>query len=122
METKMNLFRTAAAAFVVTAGLAAAHSASAYERWINIHNTSNVTVTAVQISHIDTRSWGPNILPGVINAGYQGVVDPVDTQGYCRFDVKLSYADGTSAEIYNVNLCEALDLVTDGYTYQVFTI
>jgi hypothetical protein len=117
----MNLFRTTTA-FVVAAGLAAANSASAYERWVDIHNVGNNTIVAVQISHIDTQSWGPDILPGVIPVGSVGQVDPVNTQGYCRFDVRLSYDDGSTADIYDVNLCEALDLVTDGYTYEVYTI
>jgi hypothetical protein len=122
METKMNLFRTMTAAFVVAASLATAGSANAFERWINVYNVSDLMVTAVQISHVDTQSWGSNILYGVIPAGGVNTVDPVNTQGYCRFDIRLSYEDGSTAAIYDVNLCEALDLVTDGWTYEVFTI
>ena len=118
----MNFFRTATAAFVVAASLATAGSANAFERWINVHNTSYLMVTAVQISNIRTQQWGPNILYGVIPAGSATTVDPVFTQGYCRFDIRLSYEDGSTAAIYDVNLCEAVDLVTDGYSYEVYTI
>lgn len=118
----MNLFRTTTAALVVAAGLGAANSASAYERWVDIHNVGNAAIVAVQISHIDMRTWGPDILPGVIPVGSVGHVDPVNTDGYCRFDVRLTYNDGTTADIYDVNLCETLDLVTDGWTYQLYTI
>ncbi len=118
----MNLFRTTTAALVVAASLATAGSASAYERWIDIHNVGDATIVAVQISHIDMQTWGPDILASAIPAGYVGEVDPVNTQGYCRFDIRLTYADGDTADIYDVNLCEAVDLVTDGYTYDVYTI
>jgi hypothetical protein len=50
------------------------------------------------------------------------VVDPVNIQGYCRFDVEVTYADGLVADIRDVNLCEALTIETDGYYYQVYTI
>ncbi len=118
----MNLFRTMTAAVVVAASLAAAGSASAYERWIDIHNVGAATIVAVQISNVDMRTWGPDILSGVIPVGYVGEVDPVHTQGYCRFDIRLTYDNGDTADIYDVNLCEAVDLVTDGYTYDVRSI
>jgi hypothetical protein len=122
METTMNFFHTATAAFVVAASLATAGSANAFERWVNVYNTSDLMVTAIQISNIRTDVWGPNILYGVIPAGDVSTVDPVNTEGYCRFDIRLSYEDGSTASIYDVNLCEALDLVTDGWTYEVYTI
>ncbi len=122
MEMKMNLFRTATAAFVIAAGLAAANSASAYERWVDIHNVADTTVVAIQISDINNNHWGPDILSGVIPANGVGEVDPVNTRGYCRFDIRLTYADGSAADIHDVNLCEATDVVTDGYTYDVYSI
>jgi hypothetical protein len=123
MEMTMTALRnTAAAAALLVAGIAAASSASAYERWLEIVNTAETTVVDVRISHIDDNFWGPNILPVAITPGRSAVVDPVNTQGYCRFDIELSYADGTSAELYDVNLCEALQLVTDGYVFDVYSI
>jgi hypothetical protein len=123
MEMKMNALRnTAAAAALLVAGTLTASSASAYERWLEIVNAADTTVVEVHISHIDNRYWGPNILPLAITPGRSVVVDPVNTQGYCRFDIELNYADGTHADIRDVNLCEALQLVTDGYTYDLYTI
>ncbi len=124
MEMKMNtkMIRNSFAAALVVVGALTANAASAYERWVKINNTADTAVLAVQISHINDNFWGPDILPGVIQAHSGAVVDPVNTQGYCRFDVRLSYADGTTAEIRNVNLCEALSITTDGYAYRVTTI
>ncbi len=118
----MNLFRTTTAAFVVAASLATAGSASAYERWVDIHNVGSSTVVAVQVSDIGRSDWGPDILTGVIPVNGVGEVDPARSRGYCRFDIRLSYDNGDTAEIYDVNLCEAVDLVTDGWTYQVYSI
>jgi len=124
MEMKMNtkMIRNSFAAALVVVGALAANAASAYERWVKIENTAATAVVSVQISHINDNFWGPDILPGIIQAHSGAVVDPVNVQGYCRFDVKLSYADGTTAEIRDVNLCEALSIATDGYSYQVTTI
>ena len=117
----MNLFRTTTAAFVVAASLAAAGSASAYERWVDIHNVGSSTDRRRAGQRHRQEDWGPDILPGVIPVGV-GEVDPARARGYCRFDIRLTYDDGDTADIYDVNLCEALDLVTDGYTYDVYTI
>ncbi len=118
----MNLFRTTTAALVVAASLATAGSASAYERWVDIHNVANTAVVAVQVSDIDRNDWGPDILTGFIPVGGAAEVDPPLTRGYCRFDIRLTYQDGSTADIYDVNLCAAVDLVTDGYTYDLYTI
>jgi hypothetical protein len=122
MEMMMNLFRTSVAAALVVAGAFAASGASAYERWVEIANTARVSIVEVRISDVDNRNWGPNILYGSIGPMASGVVDPVKTRGYCRFDVQVTYADGLVADIYNVNLCEALTISTDGYYYDVTTI
>jgi len=118
----MNLFRTTIAAVALTASLVAANAAAAYERWVNIHNVGDAAIVAVQVSDIGRDDWGPDILPGVIPVGYYNEVDPPRTRGYCRFDIRLTYDDGSTSDIYDVNLCEAVDLVTDGYTYNLTTI
>lgn len=122
METKMRTIRTAFAAAAVVAGLVTANAASAYERWIEVVNTADYTLSEVRIANLDAPYWGPDVLPGMLRPGNSAVVDPVNTQGYCRFDIQLTYADGFVAEIYDVNLCEALSVETDGYTYTIYSI
>ncbi len=118
----MNLFRTMAAAFVVAGSLAAAGSASAYERWVDIHNIGDSNIVGVRISDIGRNDWGYNLLNGVIPANGVGEVEPYRNRGYCRFDVQVTYADGSAWDIYDVNLCEATDIVTDGPSYEVYSI
>ena len=122
METKMKTIRTAFAAAAVVAGVLSANAASAYERWVEVANTADVSIVDVRISDIDNNNWGPNILRGSIGPGRSAVVDPVRTRGYCRFDLEVTYSDGLVADIHDVNLCEALSISTDGYFYNVTTI
>ena len=41
-------------------------------------------------------------------------VQPVNTAGYCRFDVELTYANGDRQMIWDVNLCDRSQMVTRG--------
>jgi hypothetical protein len=118
----MNLFRTTTAAFVVAASLATAGSASAFERWIDIHNVGDSNIVAVRISDVGRDDWGYNLLRGVIPVNGVRELEPARSRGYCRFDVQVTYADGNSWDIYDVNLCEATDIVTDGPSYEVYSI
>ena len=116
------MIRTLLAAAAVAIGVFSATGASALERWINLHNQANVALVDVRISHIRTTEWGPNLLYGYIPSGWVDTLNPAWHDGYCRFDIYLGYADGTDSTIMDVNLCEALDLYTDGYTYEIRTI
>ena len=68
-------------------------------------------------------SWGPNILYGddPVRAASIGS-SPTTTRATAASTSDLGYADGTKSTIMDVNLCEALDLYTDGYTYEIRTI
>lgn len=122
MEINMRMFRNIAAAAVVVAGTFAANAAFAYERWIDFVNVSDHGVTDIRIANLDDRRWGPNLLSGVLPAGYHIVVNPMKPQGYCRFDIRLTYTDGTVSQVNDVNLCEALKIVSNGSSYNVYTI
>jgi hypothetical protein len=41
-------------------------------------------------------------------------IEPVRTQGYCRFDLELTFDNGARQSIWDVNLCEATQVVTRG--------
>jgi hypothetical protein len=116
------MIRTMLATAALAIGVVSATGASAFERWVNIYNQAGSTLVDVRITHIGTRDWGPNILYTAISPGGVHWVEPVYNDGYCRFDILLTYADGMESSIMDVNLCEALDLYTDGYTYEIRTI
>lgn len=118
--TRSPLGARALAATVAAGAVLAASSAQTYERWIDIANYGDCPIVLLQISHVDTNDWGGDLLgSGVIPAGDTVRVEPRHPRGYCRFDVLLTFADGTEQAIWDVNLCEATDLVADGWGYDV---
>jgi hypothetical protein len=121
MEMDMRMLRNIAAAAVMVASIFAANAAFAYERWIDFVNVSDFGVTDMRIVNLDDQRWGPNLLNGILPAGYHTVVNPRRPQGYCRFDIRLTYTDGTVSLIRDVNLCEAVRIVSDGDAYEVHT-
>ena len=117
-----TFLRNALVASTLVAGLATASSAFAFDRTVDISNVSNSTIVGVQISDIGRGDWGYNLLNNVVPAGYVVEIAPDVTRGYCRFDVQLTYANGDVWDIYDVNLCDATDIVTDGPNYRVLYV
>ncbi len=117
-----TFLRNALVASTLVAGLATASTAFAFNRTVDISNVSNSTIVGVQISDIGRNDWGRNLLSGVVPANYVVEIAPPVTRGYCRFDIQLTYANGDVWDIYDVNLCDATDIVTDGPSYQVYYI
>jgi hypothetical protein len=100
----------ALAALTIALTLVSASTASAYERWMNIHNVgSGSNIVAVYITHIDMNSWGNNLIWDAIPAGYYQTVEPGYMQGYCRGDIRVEFGNGKAAEVYDVNVCEETD-------------
>jgi hypothetical protein len=112
-----------AAATVVAATVAGAAAASAddFQRWVYINNIGNeYAIEAVHVSHVDDLTWGPNLINGYdIFPGEYVEVTPITDDGYCSFDVLLVLDDGYEMVLPGVNLCEATDIYTDGYDYDV---
>jgi hypothetical protein len=119
--TKSTFGRNAAAALMAMSVIGASVSQSqAYERWICIENVGSSDIVKVQISHVDKDSWGGNLIRGSrIDVGDTFTVEPRNTQGYCRFDIKVTYADGEVMKLWRVNLCAATNLVINEYDYDI---
>ncbi len=89
-----NLNRMTIVAGATLFGLAAANSARAYDKHVEVVNASHSTITAFYASNIGTDYWyydilGRNVLP----PGYQVMVNMDDGTSYCRFDLKTTFAD-----------------------------
>lgn len=92
------------------------------QRWIDIVNRADQPIYYVQISNIDDPYYGPDLLGPhtIIDAHAELRVEPRGHGGYCRFDVLLTYQDGTEVAISDVNLCEATDIMAwDNGTFDV---
>ncbi len=120
-----TLAKTTIACLALAAGLLAADSASAdqFERWIDISNNHYADIVRVQISNIHSDVWGANLLRGeIIHSGGYMTVEPRFSNGYCRYDIMITFSGGEKLPIWDVNLCEATDIITDGYNYDVYYI
>ncbi len=107
------MFRTLSAALViVTALLLGSTSARAgeydnYDRTVTFRNFSYVDIVAIYISNVGSNSWGSNLLRRnqYVGARSEVDVDLDDGTGYCRFDIKVVFRDGTVAIKQGMNAC-----------------
>lgn len=101
-----------------TLGLAAlallvAHPALA-DRRVRIHNTTGYTLHSFTSTNSGSKKWGRDVLgSGVLPSGKYIVLNFDNAKGYCLFDFRATFADGTRLERYNVNVCQIAD-----YYYQ----
>jgi hypothetical protein len=90
--------------------------ASAYQRWFDLVNDTGSTIVSVRATNIDDPSFHGRDLLGdyIVRPGQHMRIEPVRTQGYCRFDLELTFDNGARQSIWDVNLCEATQVVTRG--------
>jgi hypothetical protein len=94
-------FLTLAGAFAQDDGL---------DREVFLNNRSDSTIVAFYASNVGTNSWEENILDGnEVDPGYRVHINLDDGSGYCRFDVKTVFADGTYVVRHDVNVCAVRD-------------
>ncbi len=116
----MTPFRNMIAAAIVVAGTFAANAASAFERWVDVVNSGSSAIYSIYITNVDDRSYGRDLLGNyTIPAGYEMRVEPDLDNGYCRFDVLITYETGEEVTLWGVNLCEATTIHTDGRNFDV---
>lgn len=104
----MNIHLPAIAALLA---IAASGPALANETWVYVNNESDLAIMTVRISHIDTPQRGPDLLgASVIPAGSFAKVAPQNPEGYCRFNVEVAYENGQKVALWDLNLCELVDI------------
>jgi hypothetical protein len=118
-----TVFARMAAAAVVAAGLLSANAAQAYDRGVYVYNDGWDAIYSIHITHIDEDGWGRDLLGRyVIDAGDGFLVEPRNPQGYCRFDVRITYETGEEIYLWDVNLCGGRQIVTDEWNAHVYTV
>jgi hypothetical protein len=82
------------------------------QRWVDIVNHADQAIYYVRISNIDDPYYGEDVLGAdtIIEPHTAFRVEPPAHNGYCRFDILLTYQDGTELAVRDVNLCEATDI------------
>jgi hypothetical protein len=104
----------AVVAFIAVAALPAKH-AVADERDFQFINNSNVTIIELYVSPSGESDWGDDILgSGTLEPGGSGTVHfNRFSAGNCLYDIRVVAEDGSSSELYQVDLCST-DTVTYG--------
>lgn len=79
-----------------------------YDRWVRIVNTTGSDILRLYATNVHVVGWGRHDLLGeyVIPSGYNMRVLIDDGEGYCLFDLRAEFADGSVAEDWRVNVCE----------------
>jgi len=80
--------------------------ASAFERRIELTNKTRFTIIEVEVARVGTGRWERDLLGDDILLPAQSVlVDIDDGKGYCRFDFKTVFDDGTSLIRRDIDVC-----------------
>jgi hypothetical protein len=88
-------------------GLLLAGPVLALDRKVTIINNSGLTVSYFYGSNVGTTFWEEDLLASdVLSDGASVLVNFDDTTGYCRFDFRAIFDDGTEIVEKDVNVCE----------------
>jgi hypothetical protein len=81
--------------------------ADGYDRNVLVVNQSRKTVYRFFGSNVGRSSWEEDILGSVVlNPGRSISINFDDGSGYCNFDFKVVFSDGTYFTESNVNICQ----------------
>ena len=84
--------------------------AYAYDRHLRIHNDTGLTLYKFQSTNSGAKNWGRDVMGSkVLSAGGSMRLNFDNTYGYCEFDFKATFEDGTVLQKANVNVCETGD-------------
>ncbi|WP_224701763.1 hypothetical protein [Devosia aquimaris] len=87
-----------------------AGSASALDRTVSVNNLTGSVMTEFYASNTGTNDWQEDILGDqVVGAGETATINIDDGSGYCKFDFKAVFDDGTEVISPDNNVCELTD-------------
>lgn len=80
--------------------------ASALDRHIEFTNNTRMTIVEIYVSPFGTGTWEQDLLGDDILAPASSVLINIDDErGYCRFDLKTVFDDGTVRVRRGINVC-----------------
>jgi hypothetical protein len=95
------------AAFSFLLLAAPATSALALDRHVLVTNDTSYTIREFYASNVGASSWQEDILGNdVLVPGDSINVNIDDASGYCKYDLRAVFNDGTEATKRAVNVCE----------------
>ncbi len=113
----------AAVGGVVMRGPTATGQHDHLQRWVNIVNAGSSELVDVYISDVGTDFFGNDLFDGHFHlaGGEWTQIEPYLDRGYCMYDAKFVFADGTEQYLWNFNLCETLDISISEYGVEDMT-
>jgi hypothetical protein len=92
---------------VLTFCLASPSAAQAQDRHVKVINETSHSMIHFYASNVSRPGWEEDILGrAVLLPDYWVNVNIDDGTGYCHFDLKAVFSDGSDAIRYNVNVCQ----------------
>ena len=80
--------------------------ASAFDRRIELTNNTRTAIVEIQIAQVGTGRWERDLLGDEILLPAQSVLVDIDhAKGYCRFDIKTVFDDGSSSIRRDIDIC-----------------
>ena len=85
---------------------ALAQSWDGYDRTVYVINNTSETLMAFYASNVGQNSWNYGLLgAGVVYPGHYVKTYIDDGTGYCRYDLKAVFSDGSTATQWGYNVC-----------------
>ncbi|HLI95434.1 MAG TPA: hypothetical protein VKT72_05010 [Candidatus Baltobacteraceae bacterium] len=79
---------------------------AADQRDFTVYNETSFTIDSLYVSPHSSDNWEEDVLGNdVLEPGHHVKIMFSDDLGYCYYDIKAIYSDGTDSEKYNVDLC-----------------
>jgi hypothetical protein len=104
-------FKSILAATAIAASLSGCDETTAsvsdgYDRNVLIVNQTGQTIYRFYGSNVGTSSWEEDILgSSVLPSGQSVMINFDDGSGYCNFDFKIEFQDGSYITESNINVC-----------------
>lgn len=103
-------FQTALRAALAAATLLSATQAMAVDRHVRIHNDTGVTLYRFYSTNSGSSKWGSDVMgASTLPSGSSMRLNFDNKHGYCLFDFKAVFEDGSVLTRGNVNVCEIGD-------------
>lgn len=100
-----------ARSFVFVAAALAVCIAPALADSFTLHNRTSHEMVAMYVSPSSKDSWGPNVLSGTVPAGADATFTwSPNASDECNWDVRGEYADGSHAEVTDVDFCKVSEV------------
>jgi hypothetical protein len=90
--------------------LTTAVAAEAEDRNVNIHNNTGYTIYRFYSTNSGSTRWGNDVMGSstLPNGNYMHL-NFDNKYGYCKFDFRIEFEDGTSSEERGVDVCKVGD-------------